>query len=123
MSWQTSSNCLLVRKWKELTALSIHLNEKRCHSDLSGWNGQIEEEDRDPCEKEIITQLASFLDDLHMISKSMQNRNDTKGLCDSSEKLLLLISMAVLLQYQCSTGIKLIPKRQGTESMPSCRIY
>jgi hypothetical protein len=60
-------------KGKELTALSIHLNEKRCHRDLSRRNGQVEKEDRDPCEKEIITQLASFLDGLKMISKSMEN--------------------------------------------------
>jgi hypothetical protein len=53
--------------------LGIHLNQKCCHSDLSRWNGHIEKEDRDPCEEKIITQLASFLNDLKVISKSMEN--------------------------------------------------
>jgi hypothetical protein len=53
-----------------------------------------------------------------MISKSMQNRNDTKGLRYRSEKLLPLINMTVLLEYQGATEIDLIPKRQGTESVP-----
>jgi hypothetical protein len=51
----------------------------------------------------------------------MENRNDTKGLRDSSEKLLTLVSTTVLLRYRVMEA-NLIPKRQGTESMPWCRI-
>lgn len=105
----------------EPTALRIHLNQERCHSDLSRWNGHVEEEDRDPCVKEVISQRASLHQDFNMISESMENRNDTKGLRDSSEKLLTLVSTTILLRYRVMEA-KLIPKRRGTVSMPWCRI-
>lgn len=69
------------------TALSVHLNQKRGHGNLSDWDCHVEKEDGDPGEEEEVAQLPGFLDDCHMVPESVENGNHAEALCDRGEQL------------------------------------
>jgi hypothetical protein len=91
--------------------LCIHLNQKRCHGNLSNGDGHVEKEDGDPCEQKVIAQLAGLLDNCDPISESVENGDHTESLCDGSEEL-----GGVSLVIGSIKAIELIPKPQETRS-------
>lgn len=73
------------------TARTVHLNQERSYRDLSCGNGQVEEENSDPCEKKEVVQFANFSNDCNMVSETMEDRQDAEDLGDGCEELLLII--------------------------------